>query len=39
VKGESWRAVADEPARAGEELTIAAVSGLTLRVKKQDKEA
>jgi membrane-bound serine protease (ClpP class) len=39
IKGESWRAVADSRARAGEKLTVTAVQGLTLRVTRQGKEA
>ena len=35
VHGERWRAVADSPVPAGQTVTVAAVEGLTLRVRKE----
>jgi membrane-bound serine protease (ClpP class) len=34
VRGERWKAVADAAVRAGENVTVASVEGLTLRVRK-----
>jgi len=35
IHGERWRAVADSPVPAGQTVTVAAVEGLTLRVRKE----
>jgi membrane-bound ClpP family serine protease len=35
VRGERWRATAEAPAQPGDTLTVTAVSGLTLRVRKE----
>ncbi len=35
VRGERWRATAESPVLAGEKLTVTAISGLTLRVRKE----
>ena len=35
VHGERWRAVADSPVPAGQAVTVAAVEGLTLKVRKE----
>lgn len=35
LRGESWRAVADQPASAGEGLKVTSVDGLTLHVRKE----
>ena len=35
VHGERWRAVSDSPVPAGQTVTVAAVEGLTLRVRKE----
>ena len=35
VHGERWRAVANSPVPAGQTVTVAAVEGLTLRVRKE----
>jgi membrane-bound serine protease (ClpP class) len=35
VHGERWRGVADSPVSAGQTVTVAAVEGLTLRVRKE----
>jgi membrane-bound serine protease (ClpP class) len=35
VHGERWRGVADSPVPAGQTVTVAAVEGLTLRVRKE----
>jgi membrane-bound serine protease (ClpP class) len=34
MRGERWKAVADAPAQAGENVQVTAVEGLTLRVRK-----
>lgn len=35
IHGERWRAVADSPVPAGQTVTVAAVEGLTLKVRKE----
>jgi membrane-bound serine protease (ClpP class) len=35
IHGERWRAVADSPVPAGQTVTVAAVQGLTLKVRKE----
>jgi membrane-bound serine protease (ClpP class) len=35
IHGERWRAVADSPVPAGQAVTVAAVQGLTLKVRKE----
>ena len=35
VRGERWRATAESPVKAGEKVKVAAVSGLTLSVRKE----
>jgi membrane-bound serine protease (ClpP class) len=35
IHGEKWRAVADGPVAAGQSVTVTAVEGLTLRVRKE----
>ena len=34
VRGERWKGVAEEPVDSGEKVTVTAVEGLTLRVRK-----
>jgi membrane-bound serine protease (ClpP class) len=34
VFGERWRALADAPVSSGEKVTVTAVDGLTLKVRK-----
>ena len=35
IHGERWRGVADGPVAAGQTVTVAAVEGLTLKVRKE----
>ena len=35
VHGERWRGLADSPVPAGQAVTVAAVEGLTLKVRKE----
>jgi membrane-bound serine protease (ClpP class) len=35
IRGERWRGLADVPVAAGQTVTVAAVEGLTLKVRKE----
>jgi membrane-bound ClpP family serine protease len=35
IQGERWRGVADAPVAAGQTVTVTAIEGLTLKVRKE----